>query len=317
MKDNLIRLAKYVYYFLPDSIKRQIVKKKQKRDLRAAHERIKRTKVTREEVKKIIDSLNIGTNDVILHSSLLSIGKVQGGVKWVTNCLFEKINLTSNTLLVSALPYRGKFKDYLENIDVFDVRKAPIEMGGINEYIGQLPESKRSVHPTHSIVAIGKNAEEYVCGHHLDCTPFGLNSPYYKIIKNHGKAVMFGASWNYFTSIHVIEDLLGKDYPGKIYAPTKYKVKCFDSKGNQVIVETPYHDSLNSCIRMMSPLKPKLLKKGIMEVTPIGESEIEIIDMYKFALFYLDEIKNGRTIYGHVKVSEELMNLIEEIKKSL
>ena len=314
---SVIRFVKYVYYFLPDNIKRQIVKKKQKRDLRAAHERIKRTKVTKEEVKNIIDSLNLGNNDVILHSSLLSIGKVQGGVKWVTSCLFDKINLTSNTLLVSALPYRGKFKDYLENLDVFDVRLAPIEMGGINEYIGQLPESKRSVHPTHSIVAIGKDAEKYVCGHHKDKTPFGANSPYYKIIKNKGKAVMFGASWEHLTCIHAIEDMLGSAYPEKIYISKKYFIKCINEKGELLNVETTCHNPLMSCIRNLSPLTPKLLKDGIMTNVPIGESQIAIIDLYRFTLLYLEELEHGRSIYGHFKVTKELKQKIAEIREKL
>lgn len=317
MRNKIIRLIKYIYYFLPANVKQWIAYKKQERELRLAHERARRTKVSKEEVEQIIRSLDIGDCDIILHSSIMDIGKIQGGVKWVTKCFFEKVNLNKQTMLVSALPYRGKFKDYLERGDLFDVRTAPIEMGGINEYIGSLPNAKRSVHPTHSIVAVGRDAEYYVNGHHLDKTPFGKNSPYYKIIKNRGKAVMFGTSWGHYTSIHAVEDLLGDDYPGKIYASQRYKVNCIDEKGEMVIVETPYHDPLKSCIRMMSPLKPKLLDQGIMTVTPIGESEVDVIDMYKFTLFYLEELKHGRSIYGHVTVSAELKKTIELIEKTL
>lgn len=306
-----------MYFFLPIGIKKRISEKKQGRELRLARERAKRTRVSKEEVEKIIQGLDIGDSDIILHSSIMDIGKIDGGVKWVAKCLFDKINLNERTILVSALPYRGKFKDYLERCELFDVRTAPIEMGGINEYIGTLPEAQRSIHPTHSIVAVGKNAEDYVKDHHLDKTPFGTNSPYYKIIKNRGKAVMFGTSWEHYTSIHAVEDMLGNDYPGRIYSSKRYLINCINNKGDNVIVETPYHNLLKSCIRMMSPLKPKLLDLGIMRVTPIGESSISVIDMYKFTLFYLEELKHGRSIYGHVSVSPYLKNKIENIEKTL
>ena len=317
MKDSLIRTAKYIYYYLPEGLKSKITKKKQERDLQAALERAKRVKVSKEEVEKIIQSLDIGDCDVILHSSTMNIGKIQGGVKWITKCLFEKVGLSEHALLVSALPYRGRFKDYLEKGVEFDVRTAPIAMGGINEYIGSLSEAHRSIHPTHSIVAVGKGAEEYVGNHHLDKTPFGPNSPYYKIIKNRGKAVMFGASLDNFTCVHVIEDMLGDLHPVKVYAPKRYKVKCVDSMGNELSVETPSHDALKGTIRQMMPLKPKLLKRGIMKTWPIGDSDIEVIDLYEFAIFYLEEIKNGNTIYGKSKVSPQLKEKIEELEKTL
>lgn len=317
MKDKLTRFTKYVYFYLPDKVKDSITRKKQERDLQKAQDRAKRIKISKEEIERIIQSLDIGDCDIMLHSSTMNIGKIQGGVKWITKCLFDKADISKNTILVSALPYRGKFKEYLEKGVIFDVVNAPIAMGGINEHIGSLAEAKRSVHPTHSVVAVGKNADEYVFGHHLDKTPFGKNSPYYKIIKNHGKAVMFGASINYLTCIHAIEDMLGDMYPGTVYDSKYYKVKCLDAEGNELVVETPCHASLQSCIRMMMPLKPKLLEQGIMKTIPIGESEIEVIDLYQFAVFYLNEIKEGRTIYGKVKVPRELKQKIEQIVETL
>ena len=318
MNYNVIRLEKLLFYFLPNCIKKIIIKRKQKKDLHEAQQRAKRTKVSKEELKEIIDGLNIGECDIILHSSMMSIGTIKGGVKWVVNCLFEKVDISKNTILVSALPYRGRFKDYLERGVVFDVRDAPIEMGGINEYIGSLPNAKRSIHPTHSVVAVGKNAEEYVSGHHLDKTPFGVNSPYYKIIKNRGKAIMFGASMDYFTCIHAMEDMLGDLYPGKLYGDKRYKVKCIDYEGKELWVETPYHTPLQSSIRTsFNSLDKVLLDNYVFDGVNIGESLIIIVDLYKYTICYLNEIKKGRTIYGKVKVTKELRSKIDEIINSL
>lgn len=317
MKFFIKRLIRYVFYFLPEGVKKKISEDREKKNLIEAHKRAKRTKVSKEEVAHIINSLTIGNCDIMLHTSVISIGKVQGGVAWITKCLLEKADIQNNTILVSALPYSGRFKEYLEKCDMFDVRTAPIEMGGVNEYIGSLPEAKRSLHPTHSIVAVGKDAEKYVCGHHLDKTPFGENSPYFKIIKNRGKAVMFGISWEHLTCIHAIEDMLGFVYPEKIYLSKTYTIECINEKGESLNVETTCHNPLMSCIRNLSPLTPKLLKEGVMTTIPIGESKIAIIDLYKFTLLYLNELEKGRSIYGRFRASKELKQKISEVRNKL
>lgn len=317
MNKVLVKYIRYVLYFSPAFIQNYVNEKKSKREIQMWMDRAKRTKVSKEEISDIIQSLDIGGVDVMLHSSMANIGKMSGGCKWVSECLLNKVDIKNHTLLVSALPYRGQFKSYLEKNPTFDVSSAPIAMGAINEYIGSMQGAKRSIHPTHSVVAIGKDAVTYTNEHHLDETPFGIHSPYFKLIKNKGKVILFGATLNNLTFIHAIEDILGDCNPDNVYYKKRFSINCYDINGNNVIVNTSCHDPLHSIRRDASMFYDELVASGLMTVTKIGESEVCVLDAFGFTLFYLQKILDGRSIYGKVKLNKEFRERIVKIKESM
>jgi aminoglycoside 3-N-acetyltransferase len=314
-------LLSLILCYAPAGLQKRVyaIREKQsmQKTLQKAKEVAKRTRVTKDEVNRIINDLELGDCDVMLHTSMMKIGRIDGGIKWVCKCLFDKIDLDKNTLLTVALPYNGRNKDFLETNPVFDVRTAPVAMGGINEHIASLPNAERSIHPTHSVVAIGKQAIEYTKDHHLDDVPFGPNSPYYKIIKNRGKIVMFGATISSLTMAHAFENMFGNSYPTKVYTNKLYKIKCISKDGSVLYVNTPCHNPLTTHKRDLLYLKDDLVKQNILKEYPIGEGSITIIDAYKFSIHYLNEMKKGKTTYGKIKVCEELRMQIEEIIKTL
>ena len=275
---------------------------------------MKRTKVSTEQILDVVNRLELDC-DVMLHTSRTNIGDLEGGVDFSANAILDKINLEKHTLLVSALPYRGAFAEYLTKEHVFDVRKAPIAMGAINKYIASLPNAMRSVHPTHSVVAVGAHAKEYVSEHHLDKTPFGFYSPYWKLIKNKGKVVLFGATLNNITCICAVEDLIGGEYTSRIYLSDNFRIKCINLNGDTLFVDTVCHNPRKSINRSIMFMRDGLIKNNIMKVYPLGESEVSVIDIQKFAMYYLDLVLVGVTNRGKIHVSDTLKNSIIKSKQ--
>ena len=306
-------MLRYVLYFSPAFIRKKVSEKHSRQEMQHWMEISKRTKINKDEIEAAINALDIDGKDVLLHTSMAKIGKMQGGPKWFCECLFKKIDMNNQTLLVSALPFRGRFKDYLNNLRKFDVRTAPIAMGAINERIALMPEANRSVHPTHSVVAVGKDAVFYTNEHHLDETPFDVHSPYYKLFKNRGKVVLFGADLDNFTLVHVCEDLLGSDYPLKVYDKTIFEVPCVDAEGNELVVRTKCHNPILGIKRDLKPFESVLTEQGIMQSVPIGESKVSVVDAHEFVICYLNEMKEGNTMYGRIKVNSKLRQRIDEI----
>ncbi len=251
----------------------------------------------------------------MLHTSRTNIGDLEGGVEFVAEAILNKINLHEHTLLVSALPYRGSFADFLSQKRTFDVRTAPIAMGAINKYFANMPNAIRSVHPTHSVVALGPLAHEYVSEHHLGTTPFDVYSPYWKLIKNKGKVVLFGATLNNITCICAVEDLIGGEYTSRIYLSNNFNVKCINQDGDTLFVNTICHNPRKSINRSIMFMRDGLIKNNIMKVYPLGESEVSVIDVQKFALYYLDLVNVGITNRGKIRVSDELKSNIIKSKK--
>ena len=72
--------------------------------------------------------------------------------------------------------------------------------------------SIRSVHPSHSVSASGKRAEELTKFHILDHTPVGEHSPLSLLPNVGGKVLMLGCGMNPNTSMHGVEELVNCPY---------------------------------------------------------------------------------------------------------
>lgn len=311
MKRHLKRYFDIVFFALaPGFLKRAVKRRGEKRYLKQISERMKRTRISKEEVDSVFDEMQLGC-DVMFHTSTMNIGKVAGGTKFLAERIEKTVDTSKHTLLLSALPYSFPHVD-----TVFDVRTAPVAVGAVNEYFALMDGAKRSLHPTHSVVAIGPRADEYVSAHHLDETPFGQNSPYRKLIENNGKIVMFGATMDNITELHAVEDMVGPLYPVKIYTET-YDVKVVDYDGRELTVKTPLHLQSASIRRNPWKLREGLLECGAMSARKLGEGEVLVIDMRRMVFFCLNMLLGGESLYGRHKVSAELREKLNELIVSL
>lgn len=308
---------KVLRFYIPDSIKKHFDKGDNLKAIQQQLEFAKRNKVSKEESKALIDSLPIGDCDIMLHTSMVRIGTLSGGKKWIADNLLSAINLDKNTLIVTASPTLERNSDYLKKQPVFDVRTAPIAMGAINEYIGALENAKRSVHPTHSVIAVGANADYYIEGQEKDGTPFGEHSPYYKIIKKRGKLLLFGATLDNVTMMHAIEDLLGDAFPFKVYDKRRFSIKCINSEGKEVLVTTPTHNAILGLKRSLMWMKEGLMTDKYMQEWKIGGGTVSLVDAYGYTVFYLNELLSGNSIYGRFNCSEQLKSKIKALLISL
>jgi len=106
---------------------------------------------------------------------------------------------------------------YTQN-PVFDVKQCISQTGLISEVFRRQEGVLRSLHPTHSICAIGPLAARLTETHHLAETNFGVGSPF-EIMTSYN-TVILGIGAPYYrclTQIHCPEDLLGDDFPVQVY----------------------------------------------------------------------------------------------------
>ena len=111
------------------------------------------------------------------------------------------------TLLMPTFPFHGSQGEYADKFPRFDVQKTPSKVGILTEVFRQTQGVVRSKHPTHSVAAWGRHANEIVSTHHLGPT-FGVTSPFYRLREFDGIVVGLGTRYRYaFTIGHVIEEL--------------------------------------------------------------------------------------------------------------
>ena len=146
-------------------------------------------------------------DNLLVHSSLKSLGKVVGGPQTVIQALIESIG-NEGTLLMPALSYETVTK----NQPIFKVTETPSCVGALTEFFRKRKGTIRSLHPTHSIAAIGQKAQFFVNDHEQDSTPVGSNSPLSKLKNNHGKILFIGCGLRPNTSMHGVEELANPEY---------------------------------------------------------------------------------------------------------
>ncbi|WP_158859329.1 AAC(3) family N-acetyltransferase [Lunatibacter salilacus] len=163
-------------------------------------------------VKDVIKSELIGLglkkgDKVLVHASLKSLGKLPDAAKTVTDAFLELLG-NEGTLLMPALSYSSVTK---EN-PFFDWGHTPSCVGGLSEYFRTRTGAIRSIHPTHSVCALGKEAGHFTESHFNERTPVGSNSPFFKLKQAKGKVLFLGCGLKPNTSMHGVEELVTPPY---------------------------------------------------------------------------------------------------------
>ncbi len=155
------------------------------------------------------DALALGIckgDTLLVHSSLRSLGGASP--KDVIDGLMYALG-EDGTLVFPALSYLHCNPNQRE----FDYYNTPSNIGALPEYFRtEIEGVKRSLCPTHSCCAIGKNAEYITSGHILDNTPCGENSPFRRLMQLNGKILFIGCGMRPNTSMHAVEELSVPDY---------------------------------------------------------------------------------------------------------
>ncbi len=136
-------------------------------------------KLSSDEMRHVLtEGLGIAAGDVVfMHSSLDGLQLDFPGTR-VLAMLLEVLG-SEGTLVVPTYPKLGSYA-FLKSGEVFDIRRTPSYMGLLTELARRNENAVRSLHPTKSVVAIGRHANELTATHHLSPYPYSPQSPYAK-----------------------------------------------------------------------------------------------------------------------------------------
>jgi len=179
---------------------------------------------------------------LMVHCSLNDLRPMYGGGPLeLLECLLDVCG-PDRTLAMPAFFFGGRQGDPVEYYRAkprFDVRRQPSEMGLLSEVFRRREGVRRSMHPTHSICALGPLADELTAGHHLATTTFGDGTPFGVMAER--RTAILGLGTEYFrclTQVHTAEDLLGERFPVPLRRDS-IPVSIKDSDGNRVPYALP------------------------------------------------------------------------------
>lgn len=147
--------------------------------------------------QEIIDSLkNLGLQEgdiVLLHSSYLSLGPIEGGPETLVNAFLELLG-PSGTLLV---PVFGA-------------------LGIVTEVVRNHPQAVISSAPVGTLAGIGAKARDICADHWQADTVHGENTPFLKMAELGGYVCLLGVDQDRNTTLHSVEALLHLPYLGTV-----------------------------------------------------------------------------------------------------
>lgn len=264
---------------------------------------VKKTKtenmqVSLAELEKGLRDLGIKEGDVLfVHSSADKLNAVEGGPLKILTLLLSIIG-PAGTLVMPTFPFDGMAADYLNKTNLFDVKRTPSKVGLLSELFRRTPGVVRSIHPTHPVCAKGPYAEYFTSEHHHDFRPFGPLSPFKKMEEKQAKIVMIGVDSTYLTHAHVVEDVLGNEFPYKVYLDELKEIETIDKDAQKGVMKTLVHNPGVTRFKRITVFEKEWVKLGVLHKISIDSVELRVFDAAKLNDTMVGWAKKGKTIYG-------------------
>lgn len=275
---------------------------------RAAKLRISAPIITKTELRAALEKLGIAKDDVLmLHSSLKSLGYVEGGAKAVIEALIEAVGPAGTVVIPTYWQPGGtilgtcKIPGYF-----FDPRRHDTNLGRLPSEFLRYPGIERSIHPTHSVSAFGPAARYVTEYHHLAPSIFGEGSPWQRCHALNAKILGLGVSMGPITIYHMLEDMLLDEFPLPVRMQQTWHLPCKDWKGNSLIVPVVPLDPTFMPRRIDSPGRDDLrqyfwtefVHAGLLQTDRIGEADGWFIPAQDFYSHLQKLLTEGITIYS-------------------
>jgi len=163
----------------------------------------------------------------------------------------------------------------------------------LSELFRRTPNVKRSIHPTHSICALGPLADELAKAHHQADTTFGEGTPFGEVIKYRTIILGIGTkSPQPLTQVNSAPDIMKSEFPLNLYSDI-IPVNCIDETGNNLIYNLRIRK--RELVIDRKTVK-KLLRKKVMEWTykgiPFLLTQADVVTKT-----IIEAARNGQTIY--------------------
>lgn len=156
---------------------------------------------TKNSLKEDLARLGIEPAGTLMaHLSYKAIGEVEGRGDAVLDALMEYMR---PGLLV--LPSHT-WANVNDQNPVMDVLYTPSCVGALTNLFRARPGVLRSLHPTHSLCACGRDAESFLDGEERIKTPCGKGGAYYRLWERDAQILLIGVNFTRNTYIHGIEE---------------------------------------------------------------------------------------------------------------
>lgn len=195
-------------------------------------------------------SLGLAAGDrVVAHSSARAVGEAPDAI---VDALLEVVG-RDGLLVVPAFTY---------DTARFDPAVEPGRAGAVAEAVRLRPGAVRSLHPSHSVAALGAGAAELCAGHEL-LAAADVDSPLDRLARAGGHVLLLGVGRVADTTVHVGEFRAGAPYLHVPFSPDWPRVHEIVADGR---IRTVEYDRFPGCSRAFG-----VVERGLRERASIRD----------------------------------------------
>lgn len=226
----------------------------------------------KDDLLKGFETLGINPlGTLMVHSSMKALGDVEGGAQTVLDALCEY--MAQGLLLMPTHTWDRAFG---EDDYTFDVLTSPSCCGILTNLLRKRDGAVRSLHPTHSIAALGKGAQEYVRGEETATTPCPPRGCWGRLNSENTQILFLGCSFARNTFIHSVEE--AAEIPCRL-SKARRVMHMRDIEGNLHTTQMCSHDQTNGDIsRNYGKIIPVLSKLSIARTGKVCDGDCCVID---------------------------------------
>lgn len=226
----------------------------------------------KEQLKKNLEQMGLQPTDaVMIHSSMKAIGEVDGGGETVIDALLEYFS--EGLVMMPAHTWAQMSEEYC----VFHPDTEPACVGILPNLFLKKEGAVRSLHPTHSIVAYGACAEEYIKGEEDRTTPCTPGGCWDRLRQIRAKILLIGVTHIRNTFIHSIEEVY--QVPERFTPkPTEFQICMPDGTRKPVQMYRHYNPHTDHISGSYDKLKEAFYDTGAARKEKFGDAEVILCD---------------------------------------
>lgn len=248
---------------------------------------------TKKTLLNQIKELGIEPEDTLLvHSSMKAIGEVEGGADTVLDAFSEY--LEEGLFVLPTHTWKQMDDEY----PLFNPKTEPSCVGILGELFRQREDVYRSFHPTHSLVAKGRDAKSFTEGEEKFDTPCSRQGCYGKLYDRKAKILLLGCGFNRNTFLHGVEEW--NNVPMRL---EEYYKNLSIVMPDGSILKRPVHphhkpNGINVAERFHK-MEGILSQKGIIHKGKFGDADCILCDAAPMADLVTEYLKKDPNLFGH------------------
>jgi len=150
-----------------------------------------------------LPAMGIVRGDILfVHSAFSAVGGMEGGVDGFIDGLLQAVG-PEGTLI---------FPTFTSYTQPFSRGGSPSNTGILSDVFRKRPGVVRTLHPSHSIAAIGRQAKYFAQDEWILNTTCGAGTCYMRLSEQGAKVMMLGVDLNRCTMLHACEDMADLNY---------------------------------------------------------------------------------------------------------